>query len=186
LDASCDVIDFAMRECFKRIDRSDEVVAHYCSIALPRSKGGLKVSEDTTTLLSPDLIDAFALPYLRKALERSGGGYVHYCGKNYHLLDVLLKEPLAWGINFGNPEMHDMTDVLARCKQHRKVYVGGIKRHDGEGYFDYFKRILEPAYDRDTGRFFVVPGCGCGMSEREMVIGEFERAVEAVRSLQYA
>jgi hypothetical protein len=181
LEMSNDAIEFAMKECFKRIDRSDEFITHYNHLAIPREYGGLKVSEDTTTLLSPAHIDEFAQPHLRETLERFGGGYVHYCGKNNHLFDVLLKEPLAWSINFGNTEMHDMADILKRCRDNKKIYVGGIEKKSGESLFDYFVRILAPSYDRDTGCFYIIPDYWCSVNERETVIGEFERAAEAVR-----
>ena len=83
-------------------------------------------------------------------------------------------------INFGNPEMHDMREVLERCRNARKIYIGQINRHGGESLFDYFARMLEPAYDKNTGCFYIIPQYGCALSEREQVIGEFERAAGRV------
>ena len=171
---------FAMDECFRRIDLSGELVAHYNHLVLPRNAGGVKISEDTTTLLSPELIDGFAKPHLCAMLKHFGGGYVHYCGKNGHLLDVLLDWPEVFGINFGNPEMHDMKKTLERCRMAKKAYVGGINKNEGETLFDYFTRILEPSYDPDTGCFHVILQYGCQMGERGNVLGEFERAAEYV------
>ena len=184
LSVSCSAINFAMHECFKRIPRSDEVVTHYSYLVMPKQFGGLKLSEDTTTLLSPALIDEFAVPYIRRTLEEFGGGYVHYCGKNNHLLDVILAEPLVRGINLGNTDMHDMTEVLVRCRENRKIYVGGIGRRVGESHFDYFVRILKPSYDKDRGCFYIIPQCWCNINERGDFIGEFERAAEFVRKVK--
>ena len=181
LSLSCDAMDFAMRECFKRIDRSDELITHYNMWVMPRSLGGLKLSEDTTTLLPPGLIDEFAMPHLRDMLNRFNGGYVHYCGKNDHLLNVLLKEPLVRGINFGNPDMHDMSEVIRRCKESRKVYAGGVHILPGESLFDFFTRVLEPAYDCNTGCFYILLQHYCNINERENFIGEFERAFDKIR-----
>ena len=178
LKVSCESVDFAMRECFKRIDGSGEFVAHYNWLIMPEETGGLKISEDTTTLLSPALIDEFARPYLQRILARFGGGYVHYCGKNDYLLDVVFDEPLARAVNFGNPEKHDMTKVLKRCRENKKIYVGIITRKVGESLFDYFLRILEPSYDKNTGCFYIIPQYVCAVNEREAVIGEFERAAQ--------
>jgi len=180
LSVSCEAIAYAMRECFKRIDRSSEFVTHYNYLVMPKNLGGLKISEDTTTLLSPALIDKFARPYLRRILEQFGGGYVHYCGKHDYLLDILLDEPLVRGINFGNPEKHDMMQVLKRCRENKKVYVGGINRISGESLFDYFTRILTQSYDYDDGCFYIIPQYSCDINERENVIGEFERAAESI------
>jgi len=180
LRLSCDAVYFAMDECFKRIDLSGELVAHYNHLILPADMGGVKISEDTTTLLSPALIEEFARPYLHKMLDFFGGGYAHYCGKNAHLLEVLTGEPLVAGINFGNPEMHDMAEVLAKCREAGKVYTGALNKQPGETHFEFFTRILEPSYDRDTGRFYIIPQYYCDISERESVAGEFERAIEFI------
>jgi hypothetical protein len=182
LDKSCESIYFAMSESFKRIELSGELIAHYNHLIIPAELGGIKTSEDTTTLMSPAHIDEFARPHLRKMLEHFNGGYVHYCGKNDYLLDVILEEPLVRGINLGNTDMHDMTNVLARCRDARKIYTGGIHRNGGENLFDYFTRILEPSYDKNTGCFYIIPQYGCNLSERGQVIGEFERAVEKIKN----
>ena len=185
LNSSNIAIDFAMRECFKRISRVDEFVPHYNHLAIPRDVGAIKISEDTTTLLSAEHIAEYAQPYLRDLLERFGGGYVHYCGRNDHLLDMILKEPLVIGINFGNTDMHDMTEILTRCRENKKPYVGGICRIGDESNFDYFKRILEPSYDKENDYFYVLLQYGCGLNDRANIIGEFERAVEWVKNKKY-
>ena len=95
----------------------------------------------------------------------------------------MLKEPLACGINFGNPDKHDMAEVLRRCRDSKKLYIGAINRLAGEELSDYFRRILEPSYDRETGRFYVILQYWCAANEREHVIGEFERAAENVMKL---
>ena len=180
LELSCEAIYYAMDESFKRIDLSDKYIAHYNHLIIPAELGGIKTSEDTTTLLSPAHISEFAQPYLRKMLTRFNGGYVHYCGKNNSLLDMILAEPLVRGINFGNPDMHDMTQVLERCRDARKIYTGQVNRHAGEALFDYFTRILAPAYDKSTGRFYIIAQYACSLGEREQVIGEFERAADYI------
>ena len=181
LKLSCDAMDFAMRECFKRMDRSDEFVTHYNMWVMPRKLGGLKLSEDTTTLLPPAIIEEFAAPYLRIMLERYNGGYVHYCGKNNYLLDMVLKEPLVRGINFGNPDMHDMPEVIRRCKENKKVYAGGLHIKPGENLSDLLTRVLEAAYDRETGCFYVLLQHYCDIKERENFLGEFERVFDKIR-----
>jgi hypothetical protein len=180
LKVSCDAVYFAMNECFTRMDKSDAFVTHYNHLIIPADLGGIKISEDTTTLLSPALIDEFARPHLHNMLDFFGGGYVHYCGKNDHLLNVLFEEPLIRGINFGNPEKQDMTNVLERCCATGKIYVGRLPMNGGESHFDYFSRILEPAYNKIFGSFHIIPEFSCDLNERENIIGEFERAAEYV------
>ncbi|MCL1792617.1 MAG: hypothetical protein FWG34_01985 [Oscillospiraceae bacterium] len=171
---------FAMGECFARMDKSGELIAHYNHLILPKGIGGVKISEDTTTLLSPQLIDEFAKPRLGDMLKHFGGGYVHYCGKNDYLLESLFGFSDVFGINFGNPEMHDMAKVQKRCREAKKAYVGAINKKEGESLFDYFTRVLSPSYDADTGCFFVILQYSCNLGERGNVIGEFERAAEYI------
>jgi len=56
LDLSCHAIFRGMEECFKVIPNSDEMVAHYNELVMPRSIGGIKTSEDTSTLLSKSIL----------------------------------------------------------------------------------------------------------------------------------
>ena len=180
LKVSCEAVYFAMNECFTRIEKSDEFVAHYNYLIIPASMGGMKISEDTTTLLSPDLIDEFARPHLHNMLDFFNGGYVHYCGKNDYLLKVLFDEPLVRGINFGNPEKQDIVKILENCCKTGKIYVGRLPMNSGESYFDYFSRILEPSYNKEIGSFHIIPEFSCNLNERGNVIGEFERAAELI------
>ena len=126
------------------------------------------MSEDTSTLLSSAQIDEFVAPYLARLLRRYGGGYVHYCGKNPHLLDVVMGIDEAVGLNFGNPEKHDMDDVLRRCAQQGKVYYGAVPRHGGETMERYFARVL----DRSSGgaRHWALPQLSCRRRETAEVL----------------
>jgi hypothetical protein len=122
---------------------SDGTVAHYNYLAFPRALGGIKISEDTSTLLSPVAIGEFVKPYMRRALEIAGGGYVHYCGRNDALMDAVLDEPLAHGLNLGNPDKHDMAQVLRRCAERGKLYIGNIPRSEDESLAGFMRRMAE-------------------------------------------
>lgn len=145
LDLCCAAIDLAFRECLKRMPGSDTVIAHYNALAMPRALGGIKLSEDTSTLLKKEHIDEFVAPYIHRALEAAGGGYVHYCGKNEHLYQVVLDEPLAYGLNFGNPDKHDMEQVLRDCAARGKVFYGGMPMKRAEDLRGFFLRMLRAA-----------------------------------------
>jgi len=85
------------------------------------------------------------MPYLLRALEEFGGGWVHYCGSNDRLLDALIADaPPVRGINFGNPERHDHTDLLPRLLEKGKFYYGSWPRLPDETDRRYFERILAP------------------------------------------
>jgi len=135
-------INLGLDECLKVIPDSNKHLAHYNGMVMPRSCGGIKVSEDTSTLVSKGHVDEFVIPYLNRVLEHAGGGYVHYCGKNAYLLDRLIKQDLVYGVNFGNPEMMDMDQELRRISAAGKIYHGMIPKHDNESYHTYFTRVI--------------------------------------------
>ncbi|MCL2751537.1 MAG: hypothetical protein FWE62_02145 [Firmicutes bacterium] len=145
MDLSCYAIELGFSECLKVLPGSESIVAHYNDVVLPRSRGGLKISEDTSTLLSSGHIDEYVTPYTRRVLERFGGGYIHYCGKNDYLLEQILQEELICGLNFGNPNKHDMDDVLRRTAQAGKVFYGWIPKPKDESLPDYFGRLRRAA-----------------------------------------
>ena len=147
LDLSCTAIELGVTECLKAIPGSDKIVTHYNQLAMPRSGGGMKFSEDTSTLLSPEHIAQFTIPSLERQLEFTGGGYVHFCGYNTHLLDACIKTKKVRGVNFGNPEKYNMEEVLGRLAKADKVYYGGIPKNGDEDYKTYFSRLCKAAMD---------------------------------------
>ncbi|MBR0464658.1 MAG: hypothetical protein IJJ23_09845 [Clostridia bacterium] len=143
LDLSCDAIQIAFDECLKRIPDSQHTVCHYNYLAIPRALGGLKLSEDTPTILSPSAIDEFVKPYMHRALESAGGGYIHYCGRNDALFQAVMEEPYAHGLNFGNPEKHDMEQILRQCAAHKKLYIGPVPGNPDESPDAFIRRVLD-------------------------------------------
>ena len=103
--------------------------------------GGIRISEDTATLISPDHIDEFVIPYDKKALDAFGGGFIHYCGKNDHLLNAYLALEGVRAINFGNPEMHDFIDTMRKFRTAGVCCFGKWPILPGENPQAYFKRI---------------------------------------------
>jgi len=178
MELSCEAIFMGMEACLKVLPDSDRYIAHYNGLVIPRSKGGIKTSEDTSTLISKEHIDEFIVPYLDKVLSHFGGGYVHYCGKNDPLFEVLMNHPLVIGINFGNPEKHDMAYVLKRCAEAGKIYYGDIPRHKGQSLEDYFIELL--TLSRNGDRSLVIPIYRCSREEQDQVYDTWLRANEIV------
>jgi len=145
LSLSCDAIELGITECLKFMPGSDKVIAHYNNLVMPRSRGGIKISEDTSTLLSADHIDEFVVPYTRRVLEFAGGGYIHYCGRNDHLLKRTLEYEKNYGLNLGNPDKHDMDAVLKQTAQAGKVYYGYLQKPDDEDHAAFFRRVRKAA-----------------------------------------
>ena len=160
MELCCQAIIIGMEQCLQAIPDSERLIAHYSNLVIPKAMGGLKISEDTSTLLSRDCIDEFVIPYTSRVLEHFGGGYIHYCGKNDHLFESMLSLNKVIGINFGNPEMHDMDMILSKIAKAGKLYYGHVNSLPGENEREFFARVLKAsggrillaydAGDRDT------------------------------------
>ncbi len=175
LDLSCVAIKLAFDECLKRIPDSSRAVCHYNALAMPRDMGGVKLSEDTSTLLGAEHMEEFVKPYLHRTLADCGGGYVHYCGKNEILRRAALEEPLAYGLNLGNPDKHDMERVIADCAEHGKAYYGSAVQAPGESRRDFFSRVTTSSVRGGVSRLLLTYGCPAG--ERDACVADWEWAV---------
>jgi hypothetical protein len=109
------------------------------------------VSEDTATLLSPQHIDEFCFPYTRRLLAEFGGGWVHFCGSNPHLYSGFRQLPEVSGLNFGNPERFDATEVIAGCQQRGIVYNGALSFADSPPPQEFYQRIWQALGGRKSG-----------------------------------
>jgi hypothetical protein len=105
------------------------------------NNGGVRISEDTATLISPEQIDEYVIPYDKQVLDRFGGGFIHYCGKNDHLLDAYLALEGVRAINFGNPEMHDVARTMEKFRSSGVCCFGKWPVAAGETPREYFRRI---------------------------------------------
>lgn len=175
LELGCQAIFMGMEECLKVLPESHMKIAHYNSLVMPRSKGGIKISEDTSTLLSKDQIEEFVAPYMKKILEYFGGGYIHYCGKNPHLFETVMNEPLAFGLNFGNPEKHDMQYILKRCAESGKIFYGSINRDENDSLEQHFRRYLS-ASEKDAIKLLLLQYT-CKIEERDAVLEAWQNAL---------
>jgi hypothetical protein len=126
-----------------------------CHGILWMENGGVRACEDTATLLSPELVNEFVVPYRNQGLAPFGGGWVHYCGDNDEVYCSLLQAPQVRGINFGNPERHDFSRVLPELIEAGKFYYGNPPRLDDESLNVYFHRVLGYTGGARKGLIFV-------------------------------
>lgn len=180
LDLCVEAINRGSKLCIDNIPCSDVLIPHYNEVVLPTEIGGIKTSEDTSTLLSGDHIKTYAMTSTNRVLAKSGGGYVHYCGKNDHLYDEVLTSDYVHGINFGNPEMHDIEEVLRRCADTGKILYSTVPRHESESWLDYFTRLLDASYK--DGKFHMLLSVNCPIEHRNQVLDDWRRAQDIVRS----
>jgi uroporphyrinogen-III decarboxylase len=68
-------------------------------IAIPPGFGGVWLSDDDSTVLSPDLYREFVVPYNGRVFEAFGGGTLHYCGNARHQLENYLATRGLVGLN---------------------------------------------------------------------------------------
>ena len=156
-----------------------QFIAHYNNLIMPLEKGGIKFSEDTTTLLNPDQIDEYAIPYLQQLLNRFNGGYVHYCGKNNHLYRRVMETDNVYGINFGNPEMHDMKAVLTDCAVCDKIYYGNLNQaFSYDDIYDYFYKCLKYSKNGPISHILLVHSCQ--LNELESISVAWKTAADNV------
>jgi hypothetical protein len=135
------------------------------------ANGGTRSCEDTPTLLNEEAIAEFVHPYRAQGLAPFGGGFVHYCGDNAHLYRDVLSEPMVNGLNFGNPERHDMGQVIADLIAAGKCYWGSIPRDDDETLEAYFARVIGYTQGTRTGLIFTPSLRGDEWNEPERVVG---------------
>jgi len=139
---------------------------HALARGIYMDNGGTRVSEDSATLLSPQHIDEFVIPYDQQAMKAFGGGFVHYCGKHDYLLDAYLRIKEVRAINLGNPEGYDFEKTMDKFLKYQKVYFGLWPKEDQEGIEEYMQRMKDKTKDGKCGLLLhfdemMFPGYSC-------------------------
>jgi hypothetical protein len=68
-------------------------------IVLPEGFGGVWLSDDDCTVISPELYKKFVVPYNSRVFKAFGGGTLHFCGTAEHQLENFLKTEGLTGVN---------------------------------------------------------------------------------------
>lgn len=158
---------YGMEKCFEIIEPVD-YVCHYNGLALPKDTP-LKISEDTSTLLSKMHLHEFMVPYTEKLMEHFGGGYIHYCGDNKHLYEIVPLVKNNIGLNFGNPERHDAKNTLEMLSRKGQCYYGRFPALSTKEHVDLCRQ--------EDGRFNAFITASCTMEQEARVLDEFNEAV---------
>jgi hypothetical protein len=131
---------------------------------------GARISEDSATLLSEQMIRRFVLPGIREAARRFGRLFLHFCGHHPGFFRLACELSEISTINLGNPELYDLEEVFALCGRTGTVYLGHLPleaEEDGEAYLERLaalsgrhgtRLILVSSYrprDIDEKRFLV-------------------------------
>ncbi len=110
---------------------------------------GVRLSEDTATLLSPAMIDATILPAVTRWADRFGGVFAHFCGFHATFFRQLAAQQAVAAIDLGNPALFDTRQLLATCAETGTVLCSHLAAADGEDWRDYTLRLA--GLVRDTG-----------------------------------
>ncbi len=104
-------------------------------------EAGVRISEDTATLLSPAMIDDFILPAIKASAQPFGKAFVHYCGRHEYLHEKICEMGEVCALDLGNPEMYD---TRWRFELHAKtgtVCYGRVAREGEEDWKTYIRRL---------------------------------------------
>jgi len=102
---------------------------------------GARISEDSATLISADMIRTFCLPFIRRAAEPFGRLFMHYCGHHPGFLKMVCEMREISTLNLGNPEMYDLGEVFSLCGETGTVYFGHLPLLEGEDGESYLERL---------------------------------------------
>ena len=108
---------------------------------------GARICEDTSTLLRPEHVAEFVVPYSDRVGEAFGSAWVHYCGRSDPLFEHLLPCEHVRALNLGNTDMHDMGEYMQGVRRHGKLYVGAWPRLPDEPVRDYYRRLQAQGRD---------------------------------------
>ncbi len=110
---------------------------------------GVRMAEDTPTLLSPGTLEDLILPAIERAAAPFGGVFAHYCGKNDPFFGKLCRCSCVRAIDLGNPEKHEPRWLLDQCAETGTVLHSRIAAEEGEDGEAYVRRIA--GIVQDTG-----------------------------------
>jgi hypothetical protein len=114
---------------------------------------GIQVAHDECVMISPEMHDEFAVPYLNQLSDAFGGIFIHSCGKWTHQIESLARVVNLRGLEFGASEapygpvmdyFGGKTALVTRVGLNRDVKFAGMvhfvrrilaQRHTNRGLF---------------------------------------------------
>jgi hypothetical protein len=123
---------------------------------------GARISEDSCTLISPDAIRKFCIPWLEQAAKAFGGLFLHFCGRHDEFLHLAAGQAWARVINLGNPEFYDLDELFGLCGKTGTVYFGNLDPASDEDDTTYLERMADLAGRHKAGLILVAPPPGSG------------------------
>ena len=141
---------------------------------------GARISEDSATLISDEMIDTFCLPFIRRAAGPFGRLFMHYCGYHPGFLEMLARMQEISTLNLGNPEMYDLEQLFSLCGRSGTVYFGHLPLLDGEDGESYLERLADLCRRHRTRLILVSAYHPRGSEEKAALVRRWHR-LTAVR-----
>ncbi|MHC4476772.1 MAG: hypothetical protein ACYTEL_14080 [Planctomycetota bacterium] len=117
---------------------------------------GLRISEDSPAMISPELIDRFVIPPIERCAEQFGGVFMHYCGKHEYFFERLCRCEGVRAIDLGNPESYDTRRLLELCAETDTVLYSRVAPEEKEKAEQDWQ-----AYTRRLAGLFKETGARC-------------------------
>jgi hypothetical protein len=105
LDKVTEATIIYIKEQFRRI-KNLYSVGHESICPVPRF-AGVRVSDDTAALLSPDLYREFGVKYNNRLSREFGGIVVHSCGDTHHVAPAMMEIDGLKGLDFTIPQVNE-------------------------------------------------------------------------------
>jgi len=125
---------------------------------------GLRISEDSPAMISPEQIDRFVIDSIEKCAEQFGGIFLHYCGRHEYFFERLCRCEAVRAIDLGNPESYDTRWLLEMCSKTGTVLYSRVaaeekqsKQGDWPGYIERLAGIVNDTGARCILRPLVFP-----------------------------
>lgn len=97
-----------IREAFKRIKNLYSVGHEFPYIP---QECGIRISDDTAALFSPDLYHEFGVKYNAMISKEFGGIVVHSCGDVQHVVEAMVEIPYLRGLDFTIPQVSNWSKI---------------------------------------------------------------------------
>lgn len=114
---------------------------------------GLRISEDSPAMISPEHIDRFVIGPIEECGEQFGGIFLHYCGRHEYFFERLCRCEAVRAIDLGNPESYDTRWLFEMCSKTGTVLYSRVAAEEKEtinsDWRAYIKRLAGVV--KDTG-----------------------------------
>jgi hypothetical protein len=141
---------------------------------------GSRISEDSATLVSDDMIRSFCLPFIKRAAAPFGRLFMHYCGHHPGFLQMVCEMQEISTLNLGNPEMYDLEQLFSLCGQTGTVYFGHLPLQEGEDGDSYLERLAGLCRRHETRLILVSSYQPAGHEEKAALVRRWHRITAGV------